>query len=245
MGGNVGLGAGLGAFGSAMGYGVGTALKENPIGRFIGSTLAGGVVGGIGSEITGGGFGRGFGYGAGFAAAGYALGWTIGTNTIGSYQRDREAAMQSALNKLSDSLKVGKGDIIKLTLGKRPLGGTGSKYSPDLHEYARWEENGNSMGWEMGPDENGNIATGRNAARTWAETDRSRSMGIATESTIEVSASAWAQVRANYEAVWVGEPYIYNNYNSNYAINSAVYGAGSSTPGIVEAPEFSKIKYRN
>ncbi|MEW6008874.1 MAG: toxin TcdB middle/N-terminal domain-containing protein [Candidatus Omnitrophota bacterium] len=244
MGGNPALGAGLGAFGAALGYGVGTAFKGNPFNRFIGSTLAGGIVGGIGSEISGSSFGKGFSYGAAFAAAGYALGWTIGTNVIGNYEKDRLAAIQDAFNKASDSLQVGKSDMIKLTLGKRQLGGTIPKLSPKLHEYARWEENGVPMGWEMGPDENGNIATGRNAARSWAETEQARSMGIVTERTIEVSASAWNQTRAIYEAVWVGEPYIYNNYNSNYAINSSIYSIGSSVPGCVQAPEFSKFPYR-
>jgi hypothetical protein len=245
MGGNPSIGAGLGAFSAALGYGVSTFLKGDHLARLTGSALAGGISGGIGAEITGGSFGKGFGYGAGFGAAGYALGVIAGANLIGSYERDRLAAMQEAFNKASNSLQVGKDNIIKVTFGKRPLGGTTSRFSPKLHEYARWKENGNPMGWEIGPDENGNIATGRNAARTWAETEQARSMGIVTERTVEISASAWAQSRANYEAVWAGEPYIYNNYNSNYAINSGVYSVGSSIPGCVQAPEFSKFDYRN
>lgn len=210
----------------------------------MGSALAGGISGGIGSEITDGNFGEGFGYGAGFGMGGYALGLIVGTNIIGSPGRDTLAAMQDTLNKSSDSLQVSSDSMIEVTLGKRPLGGTISRFSPKLHEYARWMENGVLMGFEIGTDENGNIATGRNAARTWAETEQARSMGIATERTVQISSSAWVQSRANYESVWVGKPYIYNNYNSNYGLNSAVYGAHSSVPGVIQAPEFSKNHYR-
>jgi hypothetical protein len=47
---------------------------------------------------------------------------------------------------------------------------------------------------------------------------------------VRVSEWGWAEAGKLYKEYWVGQPYMMNNRNSNFAVDSRVYGAGGDLP---------------
>jgi RHS repeat-associated protein len=89
--------------------------------------------------------------------------------------------------------------------------------------------------WEMGPS-NGKIATSDTVSDlsnwgTYRATASAISSGATSSVTVEVSASGLKEATAIYGHFWNGQPYIATNHNSNYAVNSVIYGAGGDVSG--------------
>ena len=99
--------------------------------------------------------------------------------------------------------------------------------------------------WEMGPlKPGGPIATSNTVdASTWSTamtTQQAIAQGLTTEVQVPVSSSVMGDSMALYEAYWGGQPYQAFSHNSNFAVNSVMYGAGGpeQVQGLGAAPGF-------
>jgi hypothetical protein len=141
-----------------------------------------------------------------------------------------------------------KTDKITVVVGSRPVGKPpGSLIS--RHRYLRWKDNvtGKTTGWEMGYEPSGYITAGNGGFEVWMITEQYRRdfPGLLKEASIQVSHSGLMAAIRNYESIWLNEHhYVYNNYNSNYAINSVICAAGGNVPKeLGMTPEFARHKY--
>jgi hypothetical protein len=242
MGGNPAIGVGLGAFGAGLGFGInsylGTGAKFFP--RLAAAAFTGAIVGGVGSVANGGKFGMGAAYGAGFGAAGFSLGYGIGKGFEIAHSSAQHRAIAAEYEKALEALTVDQNDKIEITVGSRPLAGDDFGNPGDAeglrHRYIRWQENGQEQIWEMGPQK-GIITTRNTATEGWPTaktTNISLSMGspVSLESTVSLSLVGLKGGISTYESYWArgNVPYNKGSYNSNYAVNSVVYGAGGNVP---------------
>lgn len=99
--------------------------------------------------------------------------------------------------------------------------------------------------WEMGPDLSGKIATSTSIKDlgswgTHLTTQEAIASGAFTAATTQVSASGLSEAIGLYDTYFVktGMSYLAKNHNSNYAVNTVIYGAGGNSPEIGWAPGF-------
>jgi RHS repeat-associated protein len=238
VGGLVG-GAVFGAVGKELALGLAGAMGNSAF-----SFAGGAVIGAVEFGISG--FGSGFGAavasGASFSDSlkaggmGVAIGAATGAVIQGSYM----AGWQDKMHGLSrreiyedgirriHALNANKADRIPVAVGDRPLGeppgGAGR------HRFMRW----NGGGFDMGPNaENGGIQI--NEPRSVATTNdylSSCSQNVNAE-IMQLSSSGLNQAISYYDAAWSGQSYHFYSCNSNYAVNTIVYGAGGNSPNTL------------
>ncbi len=87
--------------------------------------------------------------------------------------------------------------------------------------------------WEVGPDTNGKIATTNSIAdlstwHTYLTTQKCIELNgdYAQTQYVEVNKCGLIESIKWYEDLWVGQKYIRNSYNENYAVKTVIYGAG-------------------
>lgn len=93
---------------------------------------------------------------------------------------------------------------------------------------------GEANTWEMGPFK-GRITTSNTVQdlSTWGThitTQKAIATGAMSNTSIEISASGLQKAIGLYEESWLGQLYVGTNYNSNYAVNSVIYGGGGNAP---------------
>jgi len=232
---DVGIGAICGALGGAIGQGLGDWASGWTEGSFWGglgaAALAGGIAGGVGAELSGGKFGRGFGAGAAYASGGY-----LGTNAVNNLNpRYRKSRIYEEKLKQIRALAIKKGNMVDIRVSSRDVGG-----GPFKHKSIE--------GWQMGPEyEGGPIATTDTAQDLTKWKTHIATVNSKADVTI-VWVSAWGLGEAKnlYNSTWAGgdTPYVGTSYNSNYAADTVVYGAGGNVPGgLGLVPAFGNIAY--
>lgn len=236
----------LGAIGRWAAIGMGGAMLESAK-SFTGGFAIGAVE--FGLSGFGAGFASSYAGGASFSdalktgARSGAIGAAVGGVIQGSYM----AGWQNSLHGASkhdiyrsgirhlNSLYVNKTDTT-VTVGSRPIENEvlGGKMGY-RHRFSR----GIGDGFEMGPDTSGNIeVNGRAYATTQTYIDSNSSALMTT--TVEVNASGFNRAVNYYTAMWAGTPYDGGSYNSNYAVNSVIYGAGGDVPkNLGKTPQFA------
>ncbi|MDP3722679.1 MAG: RHS repeat-associated core domain-containing protein, partial [Candidatus Omnitrophota bacterium] len=126
--------------------------------------------------------------------------------------------------KLIRALSLKASDRFRATVGARPIEGIGAG-----HRYIA-APNGNRF--EMGPllRQGRPIVTSNTTdVSTWdtsLTTQSAIAAGLATTATANVSASGFVTSMGLYEAYFGGQQYNALSYNSNFAVNSVIYGAG-------------------
>jgi len=238
FGGNIGLGALCGGIGGGIGEYLGNWASGWNSGSFWGglgaAAVTSGIAGGAGAELSGGKFGRGFGVGAAYGAGGY-LGTNVANNLNPRYRKSR---IYEEKMKEIRALSLKKGDMVTKTIGSRDVG-----KGPFKHKFID--------GYEMGPEyPGGPIATTDTIQdlgnwKTHLTTQSSLGNGTAITTTVGVSASGLSAAQSLYNSTWAGgDTYVGTSYNSNYAVNTVVYGAGGNVPGgLGLAPAFGNISY--
>jgi len=202
------------------------------VGALRGAAI-GAVSGGIASVAGGGSFGEGVGYGATGGAAGGAV---AGIATSQQYQNLAKGEGFYSNNQVrtnhyrQDSaqvraLSLNANDQTAVTVGARAIGGpTGAG-----HRYIA-APNGNRF--EVGPllRQGRPIVTSNTTDvstwRTSLTTDSAIAAGLARTATVDVSISGFVTSMGLYEAYFGGQQYNAFSYNSNFVVNSVIYGAG-------------------
>jgi hypothetical protein len=190
------------------------------------------------TAILGGDVGRGAKYGG---IAGGTVGF-VSSEQFGNFlegdgfrsDRGVKAYKYSQEIKRMHDLNVNKANAT-VKVGARPLAKVGSFGSPDWANH-RYINAGGSI-WEMGPNEMRSIVTSNTVANisdwgTAMTTQAAIAAGLSVETTVQVSSSGLQEAIALYEQTWVGEPYSPTSHNSNFAVNSVIYGAGSNIPEL-------------
>ncbi len=235
------------AAGFAVSAALGFAFQLSSISNFalqvgvnaVKGAAIGAIAGGVGSLVAGGSFGEGAGYGAIGGAAGGAI---AGIATSQQYQNlaaghgfvDNHTYDYRQATQQLRALSLKATDRVNLTEGARPIEGTGAG-----HEYAA-APNGNRF--EMGPRDGSIVTSNTTDVSTWRTsltTDNAIAAGLARTTTVQVSPYI-VDSMALYEAYWSGQPYNAFSYNSNFAVNSVIYGAGGpeKVTGLGLAPGF-------
>jgi len=240
IGGMIG-GAVFGGLGKSIGLSLSSAMGESAF-SFMGGAIVGAVEFGIAG--FGAGFGAALGSGAGFSDAlmaggmGAASGAVNGAAIQGSYMAgwqdkahglSREEIYEGGIKRLRvKSLQAN--DKVKGTAGSRPLGDPPGK-GGFRHRYIR-----EPVWFEMGPDsQTGTIEImGEGSFGTTQKYFNGHTSQL-METSIIVSKSGLDKAIAYYKAAWVDLPAEYCKYspikyNSNYAVNSVIYGAGGDIP---------------
>ncbi len=138
---------------------------------------------------------------------------------------------------------MSKGDKIKVETGSRYLNDPSSEMSGTKATFRHRYIRGDNIGFDMGPKD-GKIFVGTNTSSnfdTYLRTDAYRDSysNLLNRNTVEVSASGLIDAIEVYQDFWGNQPYIATSYNSNYAVNTAIYSAGGSVPGNTEwTPQF-------
>jgi RHS repeat-associated protein len=235
-------------------------LAGGLIGGYVGGTLAGQVAGALGkSAFTfgggfligatemgaagfGGSFGGALGRGASFGEAmkqgaiGFGIGAAVGGLVEGSYLggmqniahgQSRGDIYEAGIKRLN-ALSVKNADKTTAIVGSRPLSEPPSS-TIGRHRYIRGR-----AGWfEMGPDETTGLIeiNGENSLGATAKYVNGYKSQL-LEATVTVSQSGFNKAIDYYNAAWVKIPtqYSWKSYNSNYAVNSVIYGAGANVP---------------
>jgi len=223
--------------GGALANNVAGVLGENAFnfgsGFLIGATEMG--VGGFGGS-----FGGALGGGASFGEAikqgviGLGIGAAVGGLIEGSYLggmqniahgMSRQQAYQAGIKRIH-ALSVKAKDKTTAIVGSRPLG---SADNPGFfrHRYIR----GQAGRFEMGPDERTGLIE-LNAEGSFGRTEDyiNNHPNLTLEASVTVSQSGFNNAVNLYKAAWVGTPYEFYNCNSNFAVNSVIYGAGANAP---------------
>ncbi|MBU1121609.1 MAG: hypothetical protein KKF54_02790 [Candidatus Omnitrophica bacterium] len=234
-----------GALGAVGGWGVGKFGVGFGVGMLLGG--AGAAYGMGGSEGI-----QGFGAGVLGGLAGSFVGHSI--TSSGQFQnwKSQEGAFKQNAQtiKAKRALNIDKKNTtVKVVY--RPLGDAqgnpGSRLGPK-HMAIVSDQLKNGK-WEMGPKE-GIIQTTNTVGDlelwgTHVTTEKAISAGggYAPTYDIKVNISALRETIILYEETFVGMQYDPINHNSNYAVNSVIYGAGGDTPTVIRAPGFpSKSK---
>jgi len=127
-------------------------------------------------------------------------------------------------------------DPVEIRVGSRPLGGPLGRAGL-RHRFIQINGPNGEAIWEMGPDDQGLIATTLSPQRPTGTVRSTRyylrknPKRVLWSKPMTVSASALTRAMVNYELTWVGRPYSALSHNSNYAVNSVVYGAGGQIEG--------------
>jgi RHS repeat-associated protein len=209
----------------------------------------GAIAGGVGSLVAGGAFGEGAAFGALGGAAGGAI---AGIATSQQYQNwaNKEGFLSNwevranhyrRDNAKLRALSVKDTDRVNLTAGARDIEGP----IKAGHGYTA-APNGNRF--EMGPLKPGRsiVTSNTTDVSTWdtsVTTQNAITAGLARETSVSVSRNFFPDSMALYEAYWVGQPYepcCWSSFNSNFANNSVIYGAGGpeKVTGVGIAPGF-------
>jgi RHS repeat-associated protein len=201
-------------------------------GFLVGATEMG--VGGFGGSFGGAlGSGESFGDAMKAGGIGFGIGAAVGGLIEGSYYgmqnfahgMSREQVYQAGIRRLH-ALSVNRADKTTAIVGSRPLG---PPDKPGLfrHRYVRGEVDH----FEMGPDAhtklielNGEGSFGRTSVYI------SKYPQLTLESNVSVSQAGYNNSVNLYKAAWVGTPYSFYNCNSNFAVNTVIYGAGGNAP---------------
>ena len=231
-----GAGAGQGVADAAIvGQDVGHAAW---VGAVAGLTtyVAGPIIGGgVGSSLNGGSFGRGATEGAYSVGAVLTIAYTA--QAVAQY-RTRTTLANRYRQDLGQvrALSLKATDRVDLTAGARPVAGVAG------HRYDA-APNGNRF--EMGPfGPTRSIATSNTVddLTVWGTskaTQTAIAAGATQTATVNVSASGFVTSMALYEAYFGGQPYNAFSYNSNFAADSAIYGAGGPDVNLGFTPSFS------
>ena len=201
------------------GFGVGFGSTLGAGGSFNDALQSGLIAGGV-SAVAGG-----------IIQGSYLAGWQ---NQL--HGTDRRQVYESAIKQLrAKSLRNMAnipGDRIQITAGSRPVSGT------DLRH--RFTRGGPGGAFEMGPDATSGLIE-INGENSLAETDRylAESIERVITTNVEVSKSGFIAAQRIYTAAWTDVPYHASYCNSNYAINTLIYGAGGNIPENLGAtPQF-------
>ena len=127
-------------------------------------------------------------------------------------------------NQQLNALSVKANDRTPMMVGARPIQGIGAG-----HEYAAAP---NSNRFEMGPllRQGRPIVTSNttdiSAWPTATTTQNAIAAGLGNQVNVSVNGAFFPDSMALYEAYFGGQPYQWYSYNSNFAVNSVIYGAG-------------------
>ncbi|MEW6008868.1 MAG: RHS repeat-associated core domain-containing protein [Candidatus Omnitrophota bacterium] len=255
MGGNPALGAGLGSFGAALGYGINSFLGEGAkfFPRLAGAAFTGAVVGGVGSVAYGDDFGEGAAWGAGYGAAGFGMGYGIaaGYETL-NYSPER-AGIADNLNPEFNSIRalsVNASDQESYRLGLRLVGGT-NEYHGLLQRISTGDIREMGPGWDKyikvfkyNPENRNSVIEAVLQGKTPQDTMAAIKNGTVTWSKpFNLSVSGVERSSSAYINAWGGERYMGGSFNSNYFINTQIYGGGANQPEVfLPVPPFSRIR---
>jgi len=230
-------GAVFGAIGKEIALGMSGAMGSSAF-SFGGGALIGAV------EFGAGGFGAGFGAslaggeslkdslkaGGMGAAAGAAMGAVIEGSYMAGWQNSlhgasRTEVYEGGIRRLH-ALSVNANDKTTAVMGSRPVEKYGVKWG--RHRYVA----GRIGHFEMGSDETTGLIeiNGENSYDTTMDYLTNHRSDI-LETTVTASQSGFDRAVGYYKAAWEGQPYNFNNHNSNYAANTVIYGAGANIPG--------------
>jgi RHS repeat-associated protein len=204
-----GAGFGWGMLGSAGGYSAATGNLDS---------FAGGIVGGLA--------------GIGFTKTEQFTNWKAGNGF--ATDRDVKATQWGKYAKEQRALNINKADKIKIDVVGRYLKDPDSEMSGTMATVRHRGIRGDGIGFDMGPVK-GRITVATTEASnfdTFLRTSEyvSNYSHAVNISTVEVSGSGLANMIEAYGNVWGGDKYLFYNYNSNYAVNTIIYGAGGQVP---------------
>ena len=232
----------LGAAGRWAAIGLGGAMLESAK-SFAGGFAIGAVE--FGLSGFGAGFASSYAGGASFSDAmeaggrGALIGAAVGGVIEGSYMAGWQNSLHGASRqdvykagvKHMRSLTISRTDRFGVTVGARKAVG------PFGHRYIRTQ----TGGFEAGPDDNWNMKV--NPAKTVATTDSYIASGDVTSTSVGLSRSGLNEMTSYYKCMWEGSPYT-GTYNSNYAVNSVIYGSGGDVPqNLGWTPQFAAHVY--
>ena len=168
-------------------------------------------------------------------------------NQLASYA-DKEKQAQKALSvNGKDSEKVAM-RVGSRKAGNGPLGTADHQFAIDVSDNVT----------EMGPGWEGKVKTfkynlnDRNSIMDAVLTGKTPQSTIDAINSRQVQWSDWTSASktsfntlvSGYEMVWSGEPYVGGSFNSNYAVNSWIYGSGGEIKGLsTNRPSFSGSQY--
>ena len=186
------------------------------------------------------------------AITGTAIGVTFQSMGAPGTPRNQRAAMLENEKQNQKALSVKASDNKQLRVGSRDVKGT-----PFDHMFAE-DSTGNIT--EMGPGRNGGKITVFNYNKndrglfpsaslngdTPLNTMTAIGLGeVQYSATTTVSQSAFSNVVSSYQSVWSGQTYVGGSFNSNYAVNSWVYGSGGNISGLsTNRPSFAGQYYQ-
>lgn len=260
---NAGIGAATGDW-SGVGAGIG-----GMVGSFIGAGAADVVSGFLGEAAFsfGGGFLIGAtefgiaGFGAGFGGAlggganlgdaaavglmsggiGAVAGGIIEGSYLAGWQdtlhgRSRKQVYESAMRRLR-SRSLTKNDFTTITVGSRPVGRTPANNLDLRHRFIRGGPGG---GFEMGPDDATRFIE-INGENSFPQTEHylNNQAELVMQTSVNVSESGLLVAERLYTAAWTDVTYNPVHHNSNYAVNTVVYGSGGNVPeNLGRTPQF-------
>ncbi len=241
----IGIGVGTAAYlGGALGAQYAAWIGGGQFGATVlGGTFAGSAGGATNSALTGGDVGQGAALGAigGFISGSMMGGMNHQTSRdITSRRYAQEMKVRHALNVNQKDTNV---RMIQRPLSRNMAGDPGSTTGP-RHRAVIWDILPDGS-WEMGP-ENGLLQTTNSAKNlsgwgTHLATENSLALGgrYIESFNIQVNGAALQENIALYEATFAGK-FSYNalSYNSNFAVNSVIYGAGGDVPFKGWAPGY-------
>jgi hypothetical protein len=218
-----GLGAwGVGKFGWEFGAGMlaagaGVAAATDGWDSFAGG-LTGGVLGGIGGNA--------------FVKSQQFQNMKAGNGF--KTNRDVKAALWEKYAREQRALNVNKADKMSVDVVSRYLKDPDSEMSGTMATFRHRGIRGDGIGFDMGPLK-GKITVGTDGSTnfdTFLRTseylsDYSQAVKV---SSVDVSRSGLSNMIQEYGKVWGGDTYLFYNYNSNYAVDTIIYGAGGQVP---------------
>ena len=179
--------------------------------------------------------------------AGTIAGATIGNGIVNSQQfqngkagngfvsnRDLKAAEWERYSQKQHALNINKADKIKVNVVSRYLKDPDSDMSGTMATFRHRGIRGDGVGFDMGPlkgkittatDESANFDTFLRTSEYLSD----YSQAVKVIST-EVSKSGLSNMIQGYNNTWSGTDYRFYNYNSNYAVDTIIYGAGGNVP---------------
>ena len=167
----------------------------------------------------------GIGFGIGAAVGGLVEGSYLGGMQNVAHGMSRQQAYQAGIRRIH-SLSINANDKTTAIVGSRPLV-KASEPETFRHRYIR----GQVGRFEIGPDaETGLIEINGEGSFSRTEEYLQSFPSRVFEQTVVVSQSGFNTSVSLYKAAWVGTKYDWYNCNSNFAVNSVIYGAGANAP---------------
>lgn len=233
-----GFGYGMLAAGAGAAYGIGGSEGLQRFGAGLFGGLAGGALGGYVTSTEQWGNWRG--------GKGFVSNRTAGFN---EYEQKIKALYDMTVNKADTTVRV-----ISRPLGKNAAGDPGSLTGP--RHNAIISDNLPKGKWEMGSFGEKGLINTTNTVENLSEwgthitTEKSLALGgrYARSFTVGVNRSGLLQAMEYYDTLIAGQyeysAGVYNSFNSNYAVNSLIYGGGADyqgnsyrAPGFPDGPE--------